>query len=87
MRHAMNLMTRGNQTRHQLSSDRSRRTRDKHSHHWLLLIEGIIYTPDKTAATAVTPAPDVRSVEIPKRSSAGANACLALSRTRARAAN
>src|SRR5918912_3578398 len=70
MRHAMNLMTRGNQTRHQLSSDRSRRTRDKHSHHWLLLIEGIIYTPDKTAATAVTPAPDVRSVEIPKPAAA-----------------
>jgi hypothetical protein len=32
-RHAINLMTRGNQTRHQLPSDRSRRTRYKHSHH------------------------------------------------------
>jgi hypothetical protein len=34
-RHAMNLMT-GNQTRHQLLSDRSRRTCHKRSHHWLL---------------------------------------------------
>ena len=32
-RHAMNLMTRGNQTRYQLPPDRSRRTCHKHSHH------------------------------------------------------
>jgi hypothetical protein len=29
----MNLMTGGHQTRHQLLSDRSRRTCHKHSHH------------------------------------------------------
>src|SRR5829696_7968365 len=56
-RHAMNLMTRGNQTRHQLLSDRPRRTCDKHSHHKLLR-RGLPYTPqDKTAAPTVTPAP------------------------------
>src|SRR5262245_46001320 len=32
----MNLVTRGNQARHELSSNRSRRTRDKHSHRQLL---------------------------------------------------
>src|SRR3712207_3234983 len=32
----MNLMTRLNQTRHQLLPDRSRRSCDKHSHHRLL---------------------------------------------------
>jgi hypothetical protein len=35
-RHAMNLMTRGDQARHQLLSNRSRRTRHEHSHHQLL---------------------------------------------------
>jgi hypothetical protein len=35
-RHAMNLMTRGDQPRHQLLADRSRRTGHKHPHHWLL---------------------------------------------------
>src|SRR5215469_8497226 len=51
----MNLMTRGNQTRHQRLSNRSRRTSHKHSHHGLLE-RGINYTPyDETAALAVTP--------------------------------
>src|SRR5215472_6517627 len=51
----MNLMTRGNQTRHQLLSNRSRRTSHKHSHHGLLE-RGINNTPyDETAALAVTP--------------------------------
>jgi hypothetical protein len=35
-RHAMNLMTGGNQTRHQLPPDRSRRSRHEHSHRQLL---------------------------------------------------
>jgi hypothetical protein len=34
--HARDLMTRGNQTRHQLLSDRSRRSGHKHSHHQVL---------------------------------------------------
>jgi hypothetical protein len=34
--HAVNLMSRGNQTRQQLSSNRSRRSRHEHSHHQLL---------------------------------------------------
>ncbi len=51
----MNLMTRGDQTRYQLLSDRSRRTSHQHSHQWLL-DRGIIYTLyDETAAPAVTP--------------------------------
>jgi hypothetical protein len=51
----MNLMTRGNQTRHQLLADRSRGTSHKHPHHWLL-DRGTIYTLyDETAAPAVTP--------------------------------
>src|ERR671912_1998580 len=55
MRHAMNLMTRGNQTRHQLLPDRPRRSCDKHSH-INSFIEDFTYTPqDKTAAPAVTP--------------------------------
>jgi hypothetical protein len=55
VREAMNLMTRGNQTRHQLLADRSRRTSHKHSHQWLL-DRGILHTPyDETAAPAVTP--------------------------------
>src|SRR5262249_58044243 len=50
--HAMNLMTRGNQTR---LADRSRRTYHKHSHRWLP-DRGIIYTTyDKTAGPKVTP--------------------------------
>jgi len=53
-RHAMNLMTRGDQTRHQLRSDRSRRTCHKHSHRQLL--SRITSTSqDKTAAPAATP--------------------------------
>src|SRR5215468_7664260 len=52
----MNLMTRGNQTRHQLLSDRSRRTSHEHSHQ-RLLERGIIYTQyDEMAPPAVTPA-------------------------------
>jgi hypothetical protein len=35
-RHAMNLMTGGDQTRHQLLSDRSRSSCHEHSHHQLL---------------------------------------------------
>jgi hypothetical protein len=31
-RHAVDLVARGNQTRHELPADRSRRTRDEHSH-------------------------------------------------------
>src|SRR5262245_34496868 len=51
----MNLMTRGNQTRHQLLADRPRRTCHENLHHWPLN-RGIIYTPyDKTAAPEVTP--------------------------------
>src|SRR5215467_14384203 len=50
--HAMNLMTRGNQTR---LADRSCRTYHKHSHRWLP-DRGIIYTTyDKTAGPKVTP--------------------------------
>ena len=51
----MTLMTRGNQTRHQLPADRSRRTCHKLPHH-RPLDRRIIYTPyDKTAAPEVTP--------------------------------
>src|SRR5262249_34337155 len=51
-----NLMTRGNQTRHQLPADRPRRTCHENPHH-RPLNRGIIYTPyDKTAAPEVTPA-------------------------------
>src|SRR5215471_17614577 len=51
----MNLMTRANQTRHQLPADRPRRTSRKHPHHQPL-DRGIIHTPyDKTAAPEVTP--------------------------------
>src|SRR4029450_11042684 len=53
-RHGMNLMTGGNQTRHQLHPDRSCRARDKHSHRQLL-DRGSPPAKDKTTAPAVTP--------------------------------
>src|SRR5688572_13139126 len=53
-RHAMNLMTSGNQTWHQLLSDRPRRSCHKHSHH-NSFIEDYPTQQDKTAALAVTP--------------------------------
>jgi len=52
----MNLMTRGNQTRHQLLSNRSRRSCHKHSHHQLLLIGDALHPTDKMAAPPVTAA-------------------------------
>src|SRR5438067_12721260 len=51
----MNLMTRGNQTRHQLLSNRSRRSCHKHSHHRLLDRGFTCTSQDKAAAPAVTP--------------------------------
>src|SRR5215475_3867905 len=55
-RHAMNLMTCGNQTLHPLLADPPRRTSHKHPHHWLL-DRRIFYTHyDGMAAPAVTPA-------------------------------
>src|SRR5215472_4923850 len=52
----MNVVTGGNQTRHQLPSDRSRRTSHKDPHRHRLGL-GILYTPyDETAVPPVTPA-------------------------------
>ncbi len=50
----MNLVTGGNQTRHQLSSDRSRRSCHKYSHHQLLGRGSPFIPQDKTATPDVT---------------------------------
>ena len=53
--HAVDLMTRSGQARHQFLADRSRRTCNKHPHP-ALLQSGIVLTPiDEPAAPTVTP--------------------------------
>jgi hypothetical protein len=65
----MNLVARGDQTRHQLFSNRAGRTCHKHSHHWLL-DRKIIYSNDKTAASGVTPNPDALRIGTPSAAAA-----------------
>jgi hypothetical protein len=68
----MNLVARGDQTRHQLFSNRAGRTCHKHSHHWLL-DRKIIYSNDKTAASGVTPIPMRRVSELEARQQRGSD--------------
>jgi hypothetical protein len=50
----MNLVTRGNQSRHKLPSNRSRGTCHKHSHDQLPCSKSVFTDKDKTAGLAVT---------------------------------